>query len=59
MVCSGIFAVHLIISYTEDTVQLFMRNPIRHHLFAEDKQHYRPSKISKIDDIRYHLFTLA
>jgi len=43
------------ISYTEDVVEVFTRNLVRHRLFADDKQLYRSGKITKIDNIRHHL----
>jgi hypothetical protein len=43
------------ISYTEDVVEVFSRNHVRYHLFADDKQLYRSGKISEVDSIRDHL----
>jgi Reverse transcriptase (RNA-dependent DNA polymerase) len=43
------------IYYTEDVVDIFERNLVRHHLFADDKQLYRSGKISEIDNIRNQL----
>ena len=43
------------ISYTEDVADVFRRNLVRHHLFADDKQLYRSGKISDIGRIRLHL----
>jgi hypothetical protein len=43
------------ITYTEDVVEIFKRNLVRHHLFADDKQLYLSGKISEIDNIRYQL----
>jgi len=43
------------ISYTEDVVEVFRRNLVRHHLFADDKQIYRSGSISDIDSIRQRL----
>jgi len=41
------------ISYTHDVVDVFTRNLVRHHLFADNKQLYRSGKISEIDTIRH------
>ena len=41
-----------IISYTEDVVDVFSHNLVRHHLFADDKQLYRSGKITEIEIIR-------
>jgi hypothetical protein len=43
------------ISYTEDVVEVFTRNLVSHHLFADDKQLYRSGKISEIGNIRHQL----
>jgi len=43
------------ISYTEDVVDVFTHNLVRHHLFADDKQLYRSGKISEIDTIHHQL----
>jgi len=40
-----------LISFTEDVVDAFTRNLVRHHLFADDKQLYRYGKISEIDTV--------
>jgi hypothetical protein len=43
------------ISYSEDIVEVFRRNLVRHHLFDDDKQLYRSGTISEIDNIRHQL----
>jgi hypothetical protein len=43
------------ISYTEDVTEIFDRNSVHHHLFADDKQLYRSGKITEIDQIRKEL----
>ena len=41
--------------YTADVVEVFTRNLVRHHLFADEKQLCRSGKISEIDNIRHQL----
>ena len=36
-------------------MEIFTRNLVRHHLFADDKQLYQSGKISEIDNIRHRL----
>ena len=43
------------ISHTEDVVEIFIRNVVSHHLFADDKQLYKSGRVSDIDDIRHQL----
>ena len=43
------------ISYTEGVADVFRRNLVCHHLFADDKQLYRSGKISDIGRIRLYL----
>jgi len=43
------------ICYTEDVVDVFTRNLVRHHLFADDKQLFPSEKISEFYTIRHQL----
>ena len=43
------------ISYTDDVVEVFQKNSVRHHLFADDKQVYCSTTIADIDITRQRL----
>src|SRR5208282_1307584 len=43
------------ITYTDDVVEIFRRNSVRHHLFADDKQVYTATTISNINSTRQRL----
>ena len=43
------------ISYTEDVVEIFIRNIVQHHMFADDKQLYRTGRVSETNSIRDQL----